>query len=465
MSENINEVGYRATVIDLGNGHAAYINTVDFDDIDSMLSDLTDDSKTTPTAIPGYGDESSLRGYVPWGFSNQRPYNTIDLIKADEVLSQNKHFNSLTCYASGLAYHKEDKSKITDDTITNFFKYNRPVKYMLDQCMDMKYFLFTVSVIILDKAGEKIVKLRHKEACHCRFETCNPKTGKIEHLYYANFRDNTPSKENTEVIEVLDYYDPIGDLEVRLGRIPNDDGQLQEPTATRKFAIINKFPTVEDKYYPIPPYYSIFHSGWYSYKRYIPVVKLAKLKNGTKVRYHVEIHSDYWKNLFKNEGITDEKAKQERIKQQWSDIEDFLTGLEHSDKVWISDYYVDPNGKEVKYIRITLIDTTKDGGDFIEDSAEASNMMCYADAVHPAMIGATPGKSQGNFSGSVQRELFTIKQSLEKPYHDIMLEPYLIIKEFNKWDDIVFDIPVITLTTLDKGKDAEENTLRETNNN
>ena len=458
-NNNIHEIDGYSTVIDLGNGHAAYVNTVDFAEIDSMLSDVTDDSKTTPLPISGF---EAYRGYVPWGTSNQRPYYTIDLIKADEVLAQNKHFNSLTCYASGLTYHKENKEKVTDDAVKSFFKYNRPVKYFLDQCMDMKYFLFTVSVIILDKEGKNIVRLIHKEACHCRFETCNPKTGKIEHLYYANFRDNTPTKEDTEVIEVLDYYNPIGDLEVRLGRIPNDEGKVQPATKTRKFAIINKFPTVEDKYYPIPPYYSIFHSGWYNYKRYIPVVKLAKLKNGTKVRYHVEIHRDYWTNLYKAEGITTDEAKKTRIKQQWADIEDFLTGIENSDKVWISDYYTDPSGKEVKYIRINLIDTTKEGGDFIDDSAEASNMMCYADAVHPAMIGATPGKYQGNYSGSVQRELFTIKQSMEKPYHDILLEPYFIIKEFNNWDDIVFDVPVITLTTLDKGKDSEENTMRET---
>ncbi|SHE56689.1 hypothetical protein [Dysgonomonas macrotermitis] len=462
MSRNITDLGYHSAVIDLGNGHAAYINTIDFGELDSMLSDITDDSKTTPTKISGY---ESLRGYVPWGASNQRPYNTIDLIKADEVLAQNKHFNALTCYASGLTFKKENNEKIADKEITDFFKYNRPVKYLLDQCVDMKYFLFTVSVIILNKEGSKIVRIVHKEACHCRFESCNPKTGQIEHLYYANFRDNTPKKEDTEIIEVLDYYNPIGDLEVRLGKIPDDDGKMRKPTNTRKFAIINKFPTVEDKYYPIPPYYSIFHSGWYSYKRYIPIVKLAKLKNGTKVRYHVEIHTEYWKNLFKNEGITTDEAKKDRVKKQWKDIEEFLTGLEKSDKVWISDYYTDPSGKEIKYIRINLVDTTKEGGDFIDDSAEASNMMCYADAVHPAMIGATPGKSQGSYQGSVQRELFTIKQSLEKPYHDILLEPYLVIKEFNGWDDIIFDVPVITLTTLDKGKDTEENTMRTTNNN
>jgi hypothetical protein len=115
----------------------------------------------------------------------------------------------------------------------------------------------------------------------------------------------------------------------------------------------------------------------------------------------------------------------------------------------------------VKYVRITNVDQGKEGGDWIEDSEEASNMICYADNIHPSMVGAAPGKSKGGFSGSVQRELFTMKQSLEKAYQDILLEPLFVIKKFNEWDDFKYDIPVITLTTLDKGKDAEENTLRE----
>ena len=91
-------------------------------------------------------------------------------------------------------------------------------------------------------------------------------------------------------------------------------------------------------------------------------------------------------------------------------------------------------------------------------------MICYADNIHPSLIGATPGKSNNSFSGSVQRELFTMKQALEKPYHDILLEPLHVIKEYNQWGDFTYDVPVITLTTLDKGKDAEENSLRKEGN-
>lgn len=48
--------------------------------------------------------------------------------------------------------------------------------------------------------------------------------------------------------------------------------------------------------------------------------------------------------------------------------------------------------------------------------SEASNALCFAHGVHPNLVGATPGKSQMNNSGSDKRELFTLKQALEKPW-------------------------------------------------
>lgn len=118
-------------------------------------------------------------------------------------------------------------------------------------------------------------------------------------------------------------------------------------------------------------------------------------------------------------------------------------------------------GNEQSYVKIENINKEKEGGDWIEDTEEASNMMCYAQGIHPALIGATPGKTKGSFSGSDKRELFTMKQSMEKPYHDILLEPYNIICEFNRksekgWNDVKIFIPLLMLTTLDKGKDAVE---------
>jgi hypothetical protein len=246
-----------------------------------------------------------------------------------------------------------------------------------------------------------------------------------------------------------------------MGKKPDSKGQKQAPGKDRKFAIINAFPIAGCKYYPFAYYWSVFLSGWYDIKQMIPAGKKAKFRNQTSIKYHVEVHKDYWENICREEKITDPEKKAVRVKKEKENIKNFCTGIENSGKLWITGYYVDPNGKEVQMVRINVIDNSKEGGDWLDDSEEASNMICYADNIHPSLVGAAPGKSKNSFSGSVQRELFTMKQALEKPYHDILLEPLFVIKEYNGWKDFTYDVPVITLTTLDKGKDAEENTLRQ----
>ena len=100
-------------------------------------------------------------------------------------------------------------------------------------------------------------------------------------------------------------------------------------------------------------------------------------------------------------------------------------------------------------VRINIIDTKKEGGDWIEDAEEAANFLCYAQGVHPHLNGATPGKNKGSQSGSDKRELFTMKQAIEKPVRDLLLEPLVLVADVN-------GVPDIMLTTLDQGTDAKE---------
>ena len=454
--EHIIDYGHGITELVINDATSAILRVID------EGSQIFDDSSVIPVKLPGRLNH--YRGYVPWGNDNQLPYKIIEKIRKDEVMSQNKLFNVLTCYASGIRIRKENEEKITDEEILDFFKYNRMPRFLLEQATDMKHFFFSVAVIILSRDGSKIVKIRHKEAVYCRFETCNPKNGKIEHLFYANWEGKTPSEDEIEVIPVLDVLDPIGDLEIRMGKIPGPDGKTGKASKDRKFAVINTFPIAGSKYYPFAYYWSVFLSGWYDIKQMIPAGKKAKFRNHTGIKYQVEVHRDYWENICKEEKITDLEKKAERVKKEKENIKNFLTGLENSGKLWITGFYIDPTGKEVKMVRINLINTQKEGGDWVEDIVEATGMVSYADNVNPSMIGAIGGKNNSSFSGSVQRELFTLKQALEKPYHDILLEPLFVIKEYNEWKDFIYDIPVITLTTLDKGKDTEEQTMRQENN-
>ena len=104
---------------------------------------------------------------------------------------------------------------------------------------------------------------------------------------------------------------------------------------------------------------------------------------------------------------------------------------------------------------IHKIESDKEGGDWSTDIQEAVNMFCFTMRVHSNLVGSVPGKSQSNNSGSDKRELYTIAQALQKPYHDLLFTVHRIIMKFNNWVGAFPDCPFIQLTTLDENKDAK----------
>ncbi len=404
--------------------------------------------------VPGYPE---MR-YMPYGISDDMPFKLMDEIGSDEVLSQNLFFNILTAYGSGIVYNdRATKLPTEDEEIERFFMENSMAEFFLEQCTDMKHYFFAVAVIILDRAGEKIVQIRHKDACYCRFEKADKK-GKINHVFFAQWKKpSSLTAKNVEVIKLLDERNPLGHLSVLMGKAPGYDGETRRRTSNRKFAVVMRFPTPGQRYYPLPYYLSLFRGDWYNIKRLIGKGKKAKIRNHSAVRYQVEVNDAYWEQIMDAENISDPEKIQERMKAEKEKIRDFVTGIQNSGKVWITGYFVDSYGHEQHMVKITVVDSGKEGGDWAEDVQEASNMMCYGTNIHPNLVGATPGKSQSNNSGSDKRELFTLKQALETAFHDMLMKVHNVVIWFNGWNGKVRPaVPLVLLSTLDQHTDAKK---------
>ena len=390
--------------------------------------------------------------YIPWGGDNRLPYNILELIEKDETLSTCQLFNAEICFGSGLQYNCENASKETSSEVSDFLLDNDIPSYFLGVCQDFKHFGFAVSLVILNEEGTRIVRLMRKESCYCRFTPADD-SGKIRYILYANWRKPISSADEIEQIDLLDQSSPWRDLQNRLAN----------NTKTRKFAIVTRIPTVDSTYYPIPHYASLFKGKWYNIKQLIGIAKEAKLRNSAPIKYHIEVGAKYWESIFRSEGITDRIKQQERIVKEKQSILDFLTGAENSGKVWFSTFYITPDGKEQHDVVIHKIDDAKEGGDWETDIREAINMICFTMRVHSNLVGSVPGKAQTNNSGSDKRELYTITQALQKPYHDILFNVHRIICRFNGWENVKIDVPFIQLTTLDSHSDAQIVTIQDGN--
>ena len=405
-----------------------------------------EDGDITPVVV------SDNLSYMPWGADNQMPYNVIDLIESDETLATCQLFNAEVCFGSGLVYDTTQTSLTTADSVEEWLLDNDLASYWLGVCQDFKHFGFAVSVIILNNEGTKIVRLLRKEACYCRFAVAD-KSGRIPKILYANWRSLSAPQE-IEVLELLDPSAPWRDLQER----------LVTGSRCRKFAVLTRVPTPDSTYYPIPHYAALFKGKWYNIKQLIGIAKEAKLKNSAPIKYQIEISAKYWEGIFRAEGITARRKQQERIVKEKQSILDFLTGAENCGKAWFSTFYITPDGKEQHDVVINKIDDTKEGGDYATDIQEAINMICFTLRVHSNLVGSVPGKAQTNNSGSDKRELYTIAQALQKPYHDLLFTVHRIIIRFNGWQAVKVDCPFMQLTTLDEHQDAKQVTPNETDN-
>ncbi len=381
--------------------------------------------------------------YIPWGVDNTMPYDLIAKIEEDETLATCQQFNAEICYGAGLQYNTDQCDSRTRDEIDEFFMQNDIASYFLGVCQDFKYFAFAVTVLILNHDGTRVVRICRKEACNCRFAPAD-RRGTVPAVLFADWRNSTLPLE-VERIPLLAPAAPWADLKSR----------LQSHTKERKFAILSRIPTPDYCYYPIPYYAALFKSKWYDIKRLIAVAKEAKLRNAAPIKYQIEIAARYWDSIFRAEGITDRRRMQERANEEKQRIIDFLTGAENAGKVWFSTFYTSPDGQEQHDVVITRIDNDKEGGDWESDIQEAVNMVCFTMRVHSNLVGSVPGKAQTNNSGSDKRELYTIAQALQKPYHDILFLPHKLLIRLNQWQPAYPETPFIQLTTLDEHKDAQ----------
>lgn len=382
--------------------------------------------------------------FMPWGADNEMPYKILDLIESDETLATCQMFNAEVCFGSGLVYDTTEADNKTRLQVDDFCMDNDLAYYFLGVCQDFKHFAFAVSVIILNGDGSKIVRVLRKEACYCRFAEAD-KNGHIPYILYANWR-KTNYRDSIEKIELLDMMSPWDDLRQRI---------KEKKSKVRKFAVVSRVPTPDSTYYPIPYYAALFKGNWYNIKKLIGMAKEAKLKNSAPIKYHIEIANRFWDGIFKAEAITDRKKQQERVVEEKEKIINFLTGMENSGKVLFSTFYISPDGKEQHDVVINKVETDKEGGDWSTDIIEAVNMFCFTMRVHSNLVGSVPGKSQSNNSGSDKRELYTIAQALQKPYHDLLFTVHRIIIRYNGWQGVKPDCPFIMLSTLDENRDAK----------
>ena len=130
--------------------------------------------------------DGKLFEYVNYGDDNDMPYTLQQLLRRNMVAQRAMAFNVQCCYGQGVRFmDRETKQDTTDSEIRDFCLKNSIHEVFMQQATDMKFFFWSVEVIILSRDHSKIVNIRHKDVSYCRLEVPNEK-GRIEHVLFLS---------------------------------------------------------------------------------------------------------------------------------------------------------------------------------------------------------------------------------------------------------------------------------------
>ena len=429
--------------------------------------DMIGDSNTLTEDITPKGKKESIK-FVRRGATNQQPVEVMKKIYELSTLGANVAFNSKMAYGDGIMVAKKVRDKVTgkitieeqleseQPEIFKFLIENNYINSTQEWSNDIVVFYEGYAELIFGRGENKIVQINPVESTNSRLSVANEKTGEIEyHGHSVKWHEGNP--DDVKVTRLIDRRAPVRDLKIKRGLALNMKGVYEKPK--EQSYILQLMQPTPGRYYNGKPYWwAIFESGWYDIAVAIPKFKKALLKNQMTLKYHVEISAGFWPKYFQQKGINkdDPKAVKKCREAFLINMDKFLSSEENAGKSFVSEFEYDKiKGYEVHDIIIKAIESFIKGGEYLEDSQEVTNVICYAMEIHPSIIGAS-GKS-GNINGTEARELFIIKQAMMKPIRDLLVLPLYIAKEINGWDkDIHFVIPNIMLTTLDKNTGAEK---------
>ena len=418
---------------------------------------------TIPTTAVAEGASEApeeLRGAVSWGVRNDLPGAMIEQVRGNPLLSAAMEFKSSLMCGNGVIPVRRIQENgrwrnvpcYDYPEVNEFLEENDVNGWFAEQCLDQTVFNNTFAAVELSASRDKIIGLHHLEAYFSRWEEANPETGAVEHHFYSNtWEGGTPA--DVLVTRVLPPHYTARVLRYLAG-LETDSTGFYKPSDALRYVVPVHLPSLGRPYYSRAWWQSLSDSGWLEFVQEIPEYKRALLKNATILKYHVQLHSEFWRNYYAKVGATTEEQKRDAQKSVLESLDKFLSNNKNSGLSFISESFRDGNAQHASISITPIKNESGQGGELLADLEEVSNILAYGMGVHPSLIGASPGKNK-SINGTEARELFIIKQGLLEPIRERLLRPLYVVKRFNGWpDDLHFAVQNLELTTLDENTGA-----------
>lgn len=394
--------------------------------------------------------------YASWGDNNHFPDDAEKTIRSTSVLQTGLNYKVRCCYGQGVVPVKvsgfdnnnnEIFEPVRDRDILSYLRGKVFRDYHTAAFRDLTKFGNAFPLLVFNNAGDRIVRVQSLNARHCRISIDKKKL-----LVYGDFKNSTPTKENTVVYNLLDENDPMVDLQWR-----RELGKLENVNAIAFPRLRNYFSN--NDYYAAPDWQSAQESGWIDIAHKIPEFLNRAYQNAMHLMWHVQIPHTYWEKQFPRTEYKNVEERKNKIQEFMDNFEKELTDTKNANKSIFTQYYIDENGKANGQWIINRLDSEIKADDRLSMSAAANSEILFSLMVNPSVLGAgmPGGPYAGNAgSGSDIREGLLVSMILSHIEKQAVLDPVELMFEFNGIHDIDLKYRNITLTTLDSGRNTQE---------
>lgn len=431
-------------------------------------SDITIDIDQVGITVHPKNRSSETIEFMPRGRTNDLPLEVIRSVYRNVTVATNMDFKNRLTFGEGVQVLRRTRGEdgrirvqevlpSEEPDVFEWLELNNYNKFIMEIVSDLRLFYDSFIEYVFSKDGTRIVQVRALETCLSRISKADSDTGKIKwHGYNSDWC--TKAESDTVATPLLDRDYPLWDLKQRRGILPDDSGKNTASKDLRYVQMLS-VPSPGRFFYSLPYWYSVFRSGWFDFSNFIIDFKKSLLQNEMVPKHIIYIQEQYFAKLYKQANAVNAEEKKAVREKFLQELDQFLAGKDNAGTSIVSEFaYSIDSARERKEIIIEEIDKDKKGGDYIEDSEESNNILCYGTGVHSSIIGNSPGKSK-TINGTEARELFTIQQALSKFEQLLCVQPLYIVKSINGWPkDLEFSIANLQLTTLDKNSGAVKQT-------
>lgn len=305
----------------------------------------------------------------------------------------------------------------------------------------------------------KIVRVGHLPDVCSRLEQMDSNYC-INYVYYSERwrQDATVELETKDIVAypAISFENLLSDLRGLVERNKNKRILKNRPTWV---ACPIYYPSMLKPYYPQPAWWSIFPCGVYEYASTLITDKAIVRRNATMFSKIIFINQEYLEKLYSLMGDDSVEKQMKRKNEILRSVNEFLKDRANNGKNLCLDSFMGPDNKTMQHsVEIVDVPRPSSGADTKNELEEISSIIFFAIGVHPALIGAVPGRS-GSSGGTYQRELQLLKQNQLAPRQHAYLNFLQSIHRFNGWDKHgVWTITQQVLTTLDRSKTGIEET-------